>query len=468
MSFKHLLKVGLLLASSINTLAGSIYEMNGREYNIATVFNRDISIIGGGSAGTYSAVRLQDLGKSVLIIEKGGRLGGNTETYHDPVSKVSIDYGVRVWHKFPEVYNYFECLNVSLINTTFAQPGVSTQYFDFNTGIVNASYPPQNIIDGIPAASQAYGLQAVKYSYLDDGYNLPSPVPEDLLLPFADFGKKYSLEAFMYLLWRQTQGIGNFLQTPALYVLKYCGLSYLQGLQTGFVTTATGDNSLLYESAERVLDGSVVYNSSILDMKRYPGGVQIVLNTPAGQVLVQSKKLVIAIQPQLDGMQGIDLSAEEQRLFGQFKSNEYFAGILKNTGIPDNVTSVVIDSSQPYSIPETPNLYSIQQTGVPGFQSVTYISTTDTTNDEIQQTILDGIKRLRTRDTTLEPEFVAASIHKPFQLTVSHDTIENGFYDDLYALQGQLNTWYTSATFQTHDSSLIWRFTETLLPDIAA
>jgi NADPH-dependent 2,4-dienoyl-CoA reductase/sulfur reductase-like enzyme len=81
------------------------YEFNGRVYHCDKVISRDISIVGGGAAGTYAAVRLQDLGKTVLLIEKIDRLGGNTQTYHDPVSKKTIDYGVRVWHELPEVFN---------------------------------------------------------------------------------------------------------------------------------------------------------------------------------------------------------------------------------------------------------------------------------------------------------------------------------------------------------------------------
>ena len=57
------------------------YEVNGQVYHCDKVISRDISIVGGGAAGTYAAVRLQDLGKTVLLIEKTNRLGGNTQTY---------------------------------------------------------------------------------------------------------------------------------------------------------------------------------------------------------------------------------------------------------------------------------------------------------------------------------------------------------------------------------------------------
>jgi len=47
----------------------------------ADIIERDVAIIGGGSAGTYSAVRLKDMGKSVVVIEKDVVLGGHTDTY---------------------------------------------------------------------------------------------------------------------------------------------------------------------------------------------------------------------------------------------------------------------------------------------------------------------------------------------------------------------------------------------------
>jgi hypothetical protein len=35
----------------------------------APVIERDVVVLGGGSSGTYTAVRLRDLGRSVLVVE---------------------------------------------------------------------------------------------------------------------------------------------------------------------------------------------------------------------------------------------------------------------------------------------------------------------------------------------------------------------------------------------------------------
>lgn len=69
---------------------------------------------------------------------------------------------------------------------------------------------------------------------------------------------------------------------------------------------------------------------------------------------------------------------------------------------------------------------------------------------------------------TTAPAWVVFSSHTPFALTVPKEAIEAGFYKKLNALQGRRHSYYTGAAFQTQDSSLIWQFTEALLPSILA
>lgn len=106
--------LGLLstLMSAISAI--STCKVNSHQYHVDEIIDRDIIIVGGGSAGTYSAIRLPDLGKNVAVIEKSARLGGNTETYIDPVTGVSFDIGVIYSHKLEVVTNYFAHVGVSI------------------------------------------------------------------------------------------------------------------------------------------------------------------------------------------------------------------------------------------------------------------------------------------------------------------------------------------------------------------
>ena len=80
-------------------LAGLVLgNINAADYKHVHTLHYDVVVIGGGSAGTYSAIRLRDLGKKVAVIEAKGRMGGHTETYRDPATNVTIDIGVIDWH----------------------------------------------------------------------------------------------------------------------------------------------------------------------------------------------------------------------------------------------------------------------------------------------------------------------------------------------------------------------------------
>jgi hypothetical protein len=322
----------------------------------------------------------------------------------------------------------------------------------------------------ISAALEAYAAQVFQYPYLDYGFDLPNPVPADLLLPFGEFAKKYSLDAVVPFIWLIAQGVGDLLNLPTIYVLKSFGPDDIIDLQTGFLTTALHDNSLLYESAEAILGPDVLYNSTVLAVERDDKtGVKIVVKTPSGLVLIESKTLIIAIQPTPENLSPIDLDLHEQQLFAKFQWTEYFTGILKNTGFPSNTSLVNISPSLPYTVPAPPSIYTVRQSGDPGLLLVTYLSTAATQGDEIADAIISQVEKVEVPGKTASsPEFVVSSNHRPFTLRVSAEEIAEGFYGELLGLQGQKGTWYVSATFHTHDSSLIWRYIEGLLPNITA
>lgn len=44
------------------------------EANITNIITRDVVIVGGGASGAHAAVRLSDMGKTVVVVEKQGQL----------------------------------------------------------------------------------------------------------------------------------------------------------------------------------------------------------------------------------------------------------------------------------------------------------------------------------------------------------------------------------------------------------
>ena len=112
---RYSFSVLVFLAAILPLASASFFTINGVQYKVDQIITKDIAIVGGGSSGTYSAVQLKDLGKSVVVIEQTGRLGGHVNTFHGPSSGTFIDYGVQVFHKFDIAKNYFDRLNVSVV-----------------------------------------------------------------------------------------------------------------------------------------------------------------------------------------------------------------------------------------------------------------------------------------------------------------------------------------------------------------
>lgn len=147
------------------------------EHGGHNVISKDVCIIGGGSSGTYSAIRLHQLGKSVALLEENSLLGGHTNTFTDPVTGAKINYGVVVLEELPVVRNYTTYLGVPLITlgSGFASSSIVTRYADISAGTIlsNTTFP-----DDPSKAFPGYLGQFAKYPYLNNGFDLPDPVPE--------------------------------------------------------------------------------------------------------------------------------------------------------------------------------------------------------------------------------------------------------------------------------------------------
>ena len=243
----------LLLSLSVLITASSSASFDESTYSSSSIIRRDVCIIGGGSSGTYAAIGLRDKGKSVAVIEAQGVLGGHTNTYTDPATNETVDYGVVEFDNTTIVTDYFKRFGIPLTTTSNTESATLKQYFvDFATGKNVTGYVPTN-----PAAGfAAYAAQLAKYPFLNTpGWDLPDPVPADLLIPFGDFIEKYGIDSAVFTINEYAQGFGDILSIPTLYVLKYFGQAVLQGAQTGFLTTARNDNSELYEKAKAELGG---------------------------------------------------------------------------------------------------------------------------------------------------------------------------------------------------------------------
>ncbi|KAL8939850.1 MAG: hypothetical protein Q9216_003138 [Gyalolechia sp. 2 TL-2023] len=438
-----------------------------------SVVTRDVCIIGGGSSGTYAAIGLRDRGKSVALIEAQSVLGGHTNTYTDPATSRKVDYGVVVFPNISTVTSYFGRFDIPLTpGDGSPSAAVENYYVDFRTGknITGYTHPDPT------AAFRTYAAQVAKYPFLNTpGWHLPDPVPEDLLIPFGDFVEKYKLDGVVSTINQYAQGFGDLLSMPTLYVLKYFNVPPRpSGVLSTSLTTARYDSSEMYEMAKEEFGEDVFLNSKVVAMNRNGRGVKITIRTPQGLKIILAKKLVISIPPVLSNLKGFDLSDAERGLFRQFRSEAYYTGLLRNTGIPDDIVINNVATDRPYNLPPGPGLYALFALSTPnvtGLKDVKFGASTALSDRAVKASIVSALSKLRTAGTiptASTPEFVAYNSHTPYQLHVSADAIRAGFYKNLTALQGQRNTWWTGAAFSKHSSSDLWAFTEGLMPDVAA
>ncbi|KAE9372618.1 FAD/NAD(P)-binding domain-containing protein [Stipitochalara longipes BDJ] len=460
---RSFLGAALIFGCNLPVLNASPIINERDNFSAADTITVDVCIVGGGSTGTYSAVRLsQDLGKSVIVIEKADVLGGHTNTFIDPVTNTPIDYGVQAFHNLSVVTNYFARFDIPLTPVPLTIPFTS-QYVDFTTGEVVKGYSPPDPT----AALETFALQALKYPYLSAGYELPDPVPADLLLPVGDFVTKYGIQDAVSTILTFAHGIGDLLASPTLYVLQNFGLPELESLATAsYLTTARHDNSELYQKAAALLGSSVLYGSTLVHAERHDNGTHhITVQTPSGLKLIKAKKLLMTIPPILENLTPFELDHQEHSVFSQWQYTTYFTGIIRN-GIPANVTMVNTAANTPFNLPALPYVLHFSYSGVDNLHVFVTISTSPQTQVQAENLVYGDIALMQ-KSRLVSPckpaQIVAINNHTPIQMRVPAEAVSEGFYADLYALQGMHGTYWTGAAWAPDDSSLLWEFTEGIL-----
>jgi hypothetical protein len=281
--------LGISTVSALNYSYGSSSSFNNIDIVPSDIINRDVVVVGGGASGTFTAVRLTDFNQSVIIVEEKNRLGGHTQTVFGP-NNTSTDIGVLLFHDLPVVRNFFERFNISLVTTSISASGGAEVFANFLTGETLNNVTQFNGT-AIGEAIGTYQTQLDLFPFLSLGYELPDPVPAELLMPTIDFIKKFGLEALApsSSVFGGAQGFAHLLTEPVLYTMKIAGADILRSIETGFLTTPDQDNSALYVQATQFLgDTNVLLNSNVLSSERTGSGVELLVHTPSGPKLIRA------------------------------------------------------------------------------------------------------------------------------------------------------------------------------------
>ncbi|KAK6837108.1 hypothetical protein RU639_001064 [Aspergillus parasiticus] len=337
-------------------------------------------LIGGGSAGTYAAIRLRQLGKSFVVIEKQDRLGGHSNTYFGTATGIPVPYGVM------------SILNKSVVTVTNQSENV-----DFATGepIAIKLITIPNDDPEVRIAIENYKAQLAKCPFLEDeSYNLPDPIPEGLLLPFGEFcNQMFSLDV-------------------------------IYGIQHGFLNLPSHDNGVLYRAAEKKLGHDMLYKSRVFSAMRglseMDNSSYILAQIPSGQKPIHAKNILIAVSQTIENLMQLSLDRKGREIFAQFTGTYRYSSVIKN--IYQIVQSIENRAyGTPYNLPILPGVYSLVNTSVPGLNWVLYGSSTFMRNEEVKKDIVDSVLLIRRPNITVTgPEIVAFKTHSPYELTVPH------------------------------------------------
>ncbi|KAJ2982082.1 hypothetical protein NUW58_g6524 [Xylaria curta] len=288
---------------------------------------KDVLIFGGGSSGTYAAVKLRDSGKSVMIIESKRTLGGHAETWTDPLTGYTIDAGATVFPPVKRVKDYFSRWGVELSK---ARAKVDQKYVDFETGI-EVNFQPTDTED-FEAALRLYENQLDKHPGLKNGFNLTDPVHPDLLLSFRDFIEKYKLQDLASTIFRINQGLVPLLDVSMLYVFKSLNKDQLLALRNNYLTTSRHNIRALYQKIADFLGPNVLLDTRVIDISRSTDREydhRVLVNTTKSCRTILAGQLLVTMPPLPNERSTFPLLGRERDLFDKFHAGGYYSAILK-------------------------------------------------------------------------------------------------------------------------------------------
>ncbi|GJC91166.1 beta-cyclopiazonate dehydrogenase [Colletotrichum liriopes] len=418
--------------------------------HVKTVIQRDIVILGGGASGAHAAVLLRDSGEDIAVVEEQDRLGGHVASYIDPITRKLYDYGVNSYTDSGEALKFFARFNIT-VQSPVRRPLVTINA-DFNTGrVTNYSAPAS--ADTTIALEKYLAICEMYKSMITPSYanfpNTTAGIPEDLLLKFSDFVEKYNLRAAVPRIFQVTGlGMGNLANQTTLYVMQAFDADLtrsLLGKVSSFVPVS-GRKQDLYDAIAKLLGDDVFLSSMAIETHRTDEGVEVLVRGADGQLtLIRAKKLLIAFEPTLANLEGIDIDAKEKAVFSRWEwSHVHWL-----------------------SLPETPSVGRFDDLG-DGYFRVLVTGPPDYNSCKAKSLVNRSLEKLADAGTISRLdaeriEYKAWSDHGPMHLRVSASDISDGHITDQYGLQGHLSTYYTGAGYCAQFTTRLWEYNSQFL-----
>lgn len=361
---------------------------------------------------------------------------------------------------------------------------VTPHYIDFTTGLpVNGYTRPstsayQNALTRYLALCEEYsGLLLPGFS------NFPSngsDIPEDMVMNFGDFVKKYSLEAAVPRLWDSTvMGVGDFLKVPTMYVMQASGVVMARAMlgKSRAIVPASGNLHELYDRVAEFLGADVLYNTIVVGSIRDDSGVTLwVKHRDGEETEIRAKKLLVAFEPTAPALAVLDIDNVEAEVFNKFEFTSVYAGLVKHPALKglhswtNTLPSASALNFSAFPLPAHVGKISHQPGGGNDLFAFTAVGTAEDTSDSIKELITRSIDKMvvtgTVNGTNGTASFPYFANHGLMHSRVSGEELKKGFIAKQNALQGRRATWYTGAAFSAGFSTILWSYNDILLPSV--
>lgn len=358
-----------------------------------------------------------------------------------------------------------------------------TRYVDFTTGHEVNYTGPAPAVQSAALAKYAQLCALYEDMILPSFWNFPAPadIPEDLLIPFGDFVKKHEIEAVVPILFQVTGlGVGDVTKRLTLFVMQAFGGPMARSFlgQQSSIVPATGRNQDLYDAIGALLGKDVLYSSTVIRTKRSKDGVLVTVADANGKKTeIKAKRLLIAIEPTAANLAPFDLDDGEKQVFGKADFSQIACGIVTNDALPPGFSLTNLPAAAaPQNFLALPDLDFTARFDWLGKEAkdlfrIMVVGDRNLDGDAAKQLVQDSFDTIVKGGAIDKPastklEYAAFSSHGAMHMRVTKEDLQNGFIQDLYALQGQRSTWWTGgawvAQFQTH----LWWYNDILFPKL--
>lgn len=420
--------------------------------------NTRIAIIGAGAAGLSAAYFLKKKGYSkITIFEKNNRVGGKCESlsYHGKTYELGA---CTLTLRYRELISLFKQFDLH-----FYTHHPSDKFLDLEKGNIVSIKDIASRFSKIQISKAIwiYLWQLIKYRNIQK--SSLSQIPKELSHPFAKWAKEKGMEPLIFLFYMPVTlfGFGNLEEIPTIYILKYIDFRHILSMISLAFKHLPGIKHIVEGYArlwEKIsLDFDVRLNTHI---KRITREDIIRIYTKEESKGFEFDALIFAC-PLKEIPQILSISEKEHRLFSKVKTNvNRVISFIAEMPLLEN------DSSPEYSFysPPVPKdklpFFIFKQFKEDNFYIlISFVP--PSMSEEETVTLLE--KELRRCGGRIE-KIVDIRTWDYFP-HVSSEAIAEGFYDEMEALQGQKNTYYTGSSLCFEGVIYVFEYSKALVQE---